>query len=236
MIATLAIRSPASPRGLDRGADGRRETGHPALGDAKPGRSCPAITAARASRIGKTEDSPAPAGVIGAEMVRAGRRAAGLTRRALARRLAVPAATLRAWEQGTLPLYCVGYDQLRHLARVVGDSGERTGADLADLLLASECDLLIAGMLGGFEDYAEVPPIDHKTVGAAARELLGWALTGNVPTRFRQHAQAQPLLAQPDILRLVAIAQCLAAGTEGDDLAAFGSALVRVAARASAEY
>ena len=45
--------------------------------------------------------------------------------------------------------------------------------ELGELLLASRCDLLLTGMLHGFEDYAEVPPIEEDgTEAETARELL----------------------------------------------------------------
>ncbi|HUZ27498.1 MAG TPA: hypothetical protein VMV07_27420 [Streptosporangiaceae bacterium] len=48
-----------------------------------------------------------------------------------------------------MPLYCVGYHQLSQLADVLRQAATRTGTDLGDLFLASQCDLLLAGMLGG---------------------------------------------------------------------------------------
>jgi len=124
-----------------------------------------------------------PPGVIGGAVITAARRSAGLTRRTLARRLAVAAATVRAWETGALPLYCVSYDQLHALARVLSESGTPAELVLADLVLASQCDLLVTGMLGGFEDYAEIPPVDEDSAGEAARGLLRWAMAGDVPDR-----------------------------------------------------
>ena len=57
------------------------------------------------------------------------------------------------------------------------------GQELGELLLASRCDLLLTGMLHGFEDYAEVPPIDEDgTEAETARELLRWALAGTPRT------------------------------------------------------
>ena len=67
------------------------------------------------------------------------------------------------------------------------------------LMLASQCDLLIVGMLRGFEDYAEVPPVDEDSAeGEAARDLLRWALVGVPPGRYETFAPARPLLATHD--------------------------------------
>jgi integrase len=50
-------------------------------------------------------------------------------------------------------------------------------------------------MLGGFEDYGEVPPVDDESAGESARGLLRWALAGDVPEHYRRHGQAGRLLA-----------------------------------------
>jgi transcriptional regulator with XRE-family HTH domain len=93
-------------------------------------------------------------GVIGAAVVGVARQSAGLSHRALAGRAGVTVRTVRAWEDGTVPLYCVGYEELRDLARVLAEAGTGVRVELADLLVASQCDVLLAGMLDGFEDYA----------------------------------------------------------------------------------
>ena len=111
-------------------------------------------------------------GLIGATFLKAARRSARMTRRRLARATGVSLATVRAWENGTCPLYCVGYQQLRQLTVAFAAGGVDGGPDVVELVLVSQCDLLIAGMLGGFEDYAEVPPIDEPGQrGDLAREF-----------------------------------------------------------------
>ena len=106
------------------------------------------------------------------------------------------------------------------------------GHELGELLLVSRCDLLLTGMLHGFEDYAEVPPLDEDgTEAQIARELLHWALAGAVPERYRQYAQLGQLLTMKDIDLLAAIAQDLRSGMHGQDLADFGSVLLALAGR-----
>jgi transcriptional regulator with XRE-family HTH domain len=180
----------------------------------------------RAGRAGGRPDHVSPPGVIGGAVIAATRRSAGLSRRTLARGLTVTPATVRAWETGALPLYYVSYDQLRDVASQLAEPG----AALDDLLLASQCDLLVAGMLGGFEDYAEVPPVDHESAGEPARGLLRWALAGEVPEQCRPHAQRGQLLADADIGRFRALAASLAAGGQGPELSGYGAALASVAA------
>jgi transcriptional regulator with XRE-family HTH domain len=168
-----------------------------------------------------------PHGVIGAAVVQAARRSAHLTRRRLARLLNVRVATVRSWENGTIPLFSLPYGELQQLSETFSRADARVGHELSELLLASRCDLLLTGMLHGFEDYAEVPPIDEDgTEAQTARELLHWALAGPVPERYRQYTQLGRLLAMNDIDLLAAIAQDLRSGMHGHDLADFGSVLL----------
>ena len=113
-----------------------------------------------------------PPGVIGGAVLRAGRRSAGLSERNLARLLRVSPGSVRAWEDGVCALFCLRYDRLCQLADTLSRAGAQVGRDVRELLLASQCDLLIAGILRGFEDYAEVPPVEEDVEGAAARETV----------------------------------------------------------------
>src|ERR1022692_264662 len=164
-------------------------------------------------------------GVIGGAVIRAARRSADLSRRDLARMLAAAPRTVRAWEDGTRPLFSVRYDQLCQITDALGKAGTRVGQEVAELVLASQCDLLIAGILRGLEDYAEVPPVDDGTEGEVARGLLRWALIGAVPDRYREYARTGPLLATPDVALFAAAARELQAGSSGSDLAGYGVAL-----------
>jgi hypothetical protein len=89
----------------------------------------------------------------------------------------------------------------------------RCSAYLPDLMLASQCDLLITNMLTGEEDSADVPPIDEDTPdGAAARALPRWATSGAVLSRYGRLVPATRLRADQDAIRLADIARELAAG------------------------
>ena len=173
-----------------------------------------------------------PPGVIGAAVIKAARRSARLTRRRLARAAGVSPATVHEWENGTLPLYCVGYRDLRQLAETLASAGAIVGTDVAELMAAGQCDLLLTGMLNGFEDYAEVPPIEEPGPrGDRAREFIRWALTGIVPDRFLGLADRRPLLAPADAAAIRSVAHDLHAGTAGPELATFGATLLTLAGR-----
>ena len=169
-------------------------------------------------------------GVIGGAVIKAARRSAGLSRQDLARMLAVSPRTVHTWENGTRPLFSVRYDQLRQIADTLRNAGASVGREVADLVLASQCDLLIAGILRGSEDYAEVPPIEDPQ-GEAPRSLLRWALTGTAPDRYRAYAPTSPLLARPDVILFAAAARNLQAGSHGSDLASYGATLVALTTR-----
>ena len=110
--------------------------------------------------------------------------------------LTISPGAVRGWEDGTDPLFSVSYDQLRHLASALDEADAKVGHEIGDLVLASQCDLLMTGMLREFEDYAEVPPVDlDGAESEAARDLLRWALGGIVPERYRPWAPSGRLLA-----------------------------------------
>jgi hypothetical protein len=89
---------------------------------------------------------------------------------------------------------------------------------------------LLTGMLHGFEDYAEVPPIDEDSTDAeAARDLLRWALAGPIPDRYRQYAPPGPLLDKADVGLFIAAAGDLQTGSHGRDLVRYGSTLAALA-------
>ena len=159
-------------------------------------------------------------------MIKTGRRSAGLTRHQLARLLGTTTAQLRAWETGTAPLYCEPYPQLRRIASTLSQTGAVAGADLAELLLASQCDLLITRMLTGTEDYAEIPPIDENTSeGKATRALLRWALTSQPPAHYGALALRGPLLSRADAERLHALGLALQLGARGSVLVPVGAVI-----------
>ena len=138
---------------------------------------------------------------------------------------------MRRWEDGTCPLVLCPYDGLCRLAAALDQAGAKTRCDVAELVLASQCDLLVTGMLHGTEDYAEVPPVDEDSAeGEAARNLLRWALAGVLPERYRPFAPARPLLAAQDLAAFTAVARQLNAGSHGGQLASYGHALTAIIA------
>jgi len=214
-----------SPRRPERAADSpprKRRTTVAAL-KRSPGRT--------GGRTGEACLPASPPGAIGGAVIQAARRSAGLTRRRLARMLAVTSRTVRNWENGRCPLFCAGYGQLCRLAAALEKAGATAGRDAGELILAARCDLLVTGMLQGFEDYAEVPPADEAGAeGDAARGLLRWALAGAAPGRYRPYAPAGPLLAAQDVIAFTALARDLNAGSHGDQLIGYGAALTALTA------
>lgn len=167
-----------------------------------------------------------PPGVIGGAVVQTARKSARISHRKLARMLAVSPGAMRRWEDGTCPLFCVPYEGLFRLAAALDQAGAKTRCDVAELALASQCDLLVTGMLHGTEDYAEVPPVDEDSAeGEAARDLLRWALAGVLPGRYRPFATARPLLAAEDLAAFTAVARELSAGSHGSQIASYGRVL-----------
>ena len=171
-------------------------------------------------------------GVIGAAALKAARRSARMTRRRLAR---VAGSAWPPCVRGrTAPARCTAWTTSSSASwpTYSRPRGTCVGADVAELALVSQCDLLIAGMLDGFEDYAEVPPIEEPGQrGDLAREFVRWALAGIIPDRLLGVADRGPLLAPADAAAITCVARDLQAGAAGPELAAFGAALLTLAER-----
>jgi DNA-binding XRE family transcriptional regulator len=233
-VAISAIFEPGVRSTVASASAGRRNPSRARKQDGNPARNRrnPIAELMRpASRIGGAGDSArfpvSPPGVIGAAVIKAARCSAGLTQRRLARMLAVRPAVVRAWETGTTPLFCVDYSEICQLANVLRRAGAQAGTDTAELVLASQCDLLVTGMLDGFEDYAEVPPIDESSSAAeAARQLLRWALAGEVPARYSRYTSPGSLLKDADIPSFAFLAQELQGGSRGHELTSYGTVLI----------
>jgi len=169
-------------------------------------------------------------GVIGGAIIRAARHSASLSRGDLADMLTVDPGTVRDLENGSRPLFCMPYQQLCQLADTLHEARARVGDDKNELILASQCDLLITGVLRGFEEYAEVPPFDVYIAGEVARGLLRWALAGLAPARYRLYVPIGRLLTGPDASLFADVARDLQAGSHGDHLTSYGTALVALTA------
>ena len=179
---------------------------------------------------GASRRTLSPPGVIGGAVVCSARRSVRIARHQFARSIGMDHATTRDLELGEIPLFCVPYDLLRHIAGALARPGSALTGGVGELVTAADCDLLVTALLCEFEDYAEVPPIDQDSAdGAAARDLLRWALAGVVPDRYRPAALPGCLLATGERLQIAAIARDLSAGGLGPELAEFGLALALLA-------
>jgi len=172
-----------------------------------------------------------PAGVVAGAVLAAARNSAALTGEDVAGQLGVSGQAIADWESGAQPQCGVRPDQLARLTGVL----LKAGADphiVADLSLASECDLLVFGLVHGLDDFlAEVPPVDEDEAGTAARDLLRWALAGIVPARYGRHAAlvpAGPLLDAATRTRFEVAAHALAWHLN-PDARAIGRSLLKLA-------
>lgn len=157
-----------------------------------------------------TEVDRCVGGVVAGAVLAAARGSAWMTLEKLARSADVSLSAIAGGEDGTRPLCAVTPDRLARLDAAL----LRSGADpaiVADLAVASECDILIAGLVHGLDDFlADVPPVDEDDAGTVARELLGWAVDGLVPPRYAAHADPGPLLDAATRRHLALAAQALA--------------------------
>ncbi|HUY45108.1 MAG TPA: helix-turn-helix transcriptional regulator [Streptosporangiaceae bacterium] len=123
-------------------------------------------------------------GVIAGAVLAAARNSAGMSTQELARRAGVSPQIVTGWEDGTRPLCALVPDQLTRVETALSQAGADPGI-VADLPIASECDMLVAGLVHGLELLpADVPSADEDDARTRARELLGWAITGLVPQRY----------------------------------------------------
>jgi hypothetical protein len=155
----------------------------------------------------------------------AARHSARVPLRTLAEGVRVSTRKARAWETGAAPLYCVQYRQLREIA-VVLERAHARGASLHELVRASQCDLFLAGVLTGTEDYADLPALETGEYAHRVRQLLRWALVGEPPKPYARWARPRPLLPEPDVRQLFAVAASLERGDHGTDLTSYGTALL----------
>lgn len=132
-------------------------------------------------------------GMIAGAVLAAARNSAGLSTQELARLAGVGPQIVMGWEDGTRPLCTVIPDQLARLEAALSRAGANPEI-VADLPVASECDMLVAGLVHGLDYFpADVPPADQDDARTRARELLGWVIAGLVPARYAARAPRPPL-------------------------------------------
>jgi DNA-binding XRE family transcriptional regulator len=132
--------------------------------------------------------------VVAGTVLRAARVSARMTEACLAAAVGVDEETVRAWESGTHSLADLPAPQLEHLNSVLTDAGGEP-AIVADLDAAAWCDLVI--LAAASSDDCTLLLADPITCEDAFRELLAWALTDLVPTRYRRYVLTEPLIADP---------------------------------------
>jgi transcriptional regulator with XRE-family HTH domain len=136
--------------------------------------------------------NPAPhPGVVAGAVLRAARLSAGLSVSRLAAEADVDESTIRRWEDGSTSLAFAPYSQIEQLRATLQAAGSELQL-IADLDVATWCDLVILALTGdGDVTCLLADPVTHED---SFRELLGWALTGRVPSRYRRYADSRPLV------------------------------------------
>jgi transcriptional regulator with XRE-family HTH domain len=136
-------------------------------------------------------------GIVAGAVLRSARLSAGVSQAHLAEATGVGEETVRAWEEGSSPLASVPLP----LVAAVEASLRKSGASpdvIADLGAAAWCDLVILA-IADHEDTTCLMA-DPVTNDVAFGELLAWCLSGEVPDRYRPHAEPGPLLADSALI------------------------------------
>ena len=137
-------------------------------------------------------------GIVAAAVLRAACLSARMSKAFIARASGVSEDTIQSWEDGTRALASVPVPQLERLEAALLTAGAEP-ALVADLYAAAWCDLVLAAIAAD-EDTALLLA-DPAASRDAFRELLAWAVSGQVPARYHRYSPAGPLLADPAAAR-----------------------------------
>lgn len=119
--------------------------------------------------------------VVAAAVLRAARTSARLTETGLAIVCEADEATIRAWEDGSLPLTTVPAPHLEQLKHALANAGASTRI-VADLDAGAWCDLVMLAVASSDDCTGLLS--DPISVEATFRELLAWALHDRIPARY----------------------------------------------------
>lgn len=144
-------------------------------------------TSSHSSGLPARARQPLKAGLVAATVLRAARLSAGLSQDELAEAQHVSTDAVRAWEDGTTQLASlpIAYVDL------LKDTLSAAGADqqlVADLDAGAWCDVVLMTLAGG-ED-ASCLLADPLASEPGFSDLLGWAISGQVPVRYSSFEEA----------------------------------------------
>ncbi len=136
-------------------------------------------------------------GAIAGAVLQAARLSADVTKNTLAAAAGVTRNTIRAWENGSSPLSAVPAPDIQRLETALGNCGADQHL-VTDLAAAVWCDLIMTAM----DEDEDISCLlaDPITGEQAFRELLSWALTGQIPARYRRYFAPAPLITNPILI------------------------------------
>ncbi len=137
-------------------------------------------------------------GIVAAAVLRAACSSARMSEAFIARASGVSKDTIQSWADGSCALASVPIPQLERLEAALL-TADAEPALAADLYAAAWCDLVLAAIAAD-EDTALLLA-DPAASREAFRELLAWAVAGQVPARYHRYSPAGPLLADPAAAR-----------------------------------
>jgi len=149
-------------------------------------------TASPGDPIADQADTCVPKGIVAGTVLRAARLSAGVTETVLACEAGLPEELIRAWEDGSLAFASASETEAKQLKDALYGACAQDQL-VADLDAAAWCDVLIAA-ISDQEDLSYI--LNDPIAGEKAfRELLAWAVGGQVPARYRRYFEPWPLLA-----------------------------------------
>jgi transcriptional regulator with XRE-family HTH domain len=145
----------------------------------------------RRSAVSRRHPAESHLGAISGTVLRAARLSANVTKNALATAVGVSRTTIRSWESGSAPLASVPASDLRRLEDALASNGAEQQI-VADLSHAMWCDLIFAAV--NENEDVNCLLADPITAEDAFRQLLAWAMTGQVPARYRRYFTSAPIV------------------------------------------
>jgi transcriptional regulator with XRE-family HTH domain len=155
---------------------------------------------------GEARQPAFPPGIVAGTVLRSARLSAGLGQAHLAAAIGADEATVRSWEDGSLPLASAAAPHVERLEKALRDAGAEPDL-VADLAAGAWCDLVILAIADS-EDVSCLMA-DPLAAENAFAELLAWSIADQPPLRHRPFAPRGRLLPVTDISLVAAIVQAV---------------------------